>query len=123
MENGSSLDRLETETFTKFHANDDCLVKDRVDSADPHKPRQKSLFCQFFWVYQEENCIRGNVRPVPVMLGDSQLLDLYQLFSLVKEKGGYAEVSRKGLWDSVIVDLGLDLNVLASVKLVYEKYE
>ncbi|KEH42479.1 hypothetical protein MTR_1g069600 [Medicago truncatula] len=39
-----------------------------------------------------------------------------------EEKGGYAAVSRKGLWDSVIVDLGLDLNVLASVKLVYEKY-
>ncbi|RHN80247.1 putative transcription factor & chromatin remodeling ARID family [Medicago truncatula] len=70
----------------------------------------------------QENCSRGTVRPVPVMLGEGQLLDLYQLFALVKEKGGYDAVSRKGLWNSVIVELGLDLRVLASVKLVFDKY-
>ncbi|KEH42664.1 hypothetical protein MTR_1g073430 [Medicago truncatula] len=40
----------------------------------------------------------------------------------VKEKGGYDAVSRKGLWNSVIVELGLDLRVLASVKLGFDKY-
>ncbi|GAU19417.1 hypothetical protein TSUD_76610 [Trifolium subterraneum] len=122
MANGSSLDRLEAKTFTESHGNGDCLIEDCVDSAGHDKAKQKSLFCQIFSVYLKENCSRGNVKPVPVMLGDGQLLDLYQLFSLVKEKGGYDVVSRKGLWDSVIVELGMDICVLASVKLVYDKY-
>ncbi|MCH96921.1 AT-rich interactive domain-containing protein 2-like [Trifolium medium] len=119
MENGSSLDLLEAKTFTESHGNGDCLIEDRVDH---DSAKQKSLFSQQFSVYLEENCSRGNVRPVPVILGDGQLLDLYQLFSLVKEKGGYDAVSRKGLWYSVIIELGLDLHVLASVKLIYDKY-
>ncbi|CAI8619458.1 unnamed protein product [Vicia faba] len=122
MANGSSLDRLEAETFTDFHGNGSCLVEDCVDSTDHDKTKQKSLFCKFFSVYLKENCSRGDVRHVPVMLGDGQLLDLYQLFSLVKKNGGYDVVSRKGLWDSVIVELGLNLHVLASVKLIYDRY-
>ncbi|XP_024636354.2 AT-rich interactive domain-containing protein 2 [Medicago truncatula] len=124
MANGSSLDRPEAETFTEFHKNGGCLVEGRVDSADHDndKAKQKSLFFQLFSAYLKENCSRGNVRPVPVMLGEGQLLDLYQLFALVKEKGGYDAVSRKGLWNSVIVELGLDLRILASVKLVFDKY-
>jgi hypothetical protein len=122
MEDGSSLDCLEAKTFTESHGNDDSLIEDCVDSADHDRDKQKSLFCQNFLVYLKENCTGSNVRPVPVILGDGQLLDLYQLFSLVKEKGGYDVVSRKGLWHSVIVELGLDLHVLASVKLIYYKY-
>ncbi|CAL5214855.1 unnamed protein product [Lathyrus oleraceus] len=122
MANESSLDRVEAETFTDFHGNSSCLVEDRVDSTDHDKTKQKSLFCQFFPVYLKESCSRGNVRHLPVMLGDGQLLDLYQLFSLVKKNGGYDVVSRKGLWDSVIVELGLNLHVLASVKLIYDRY-
>ncbi|XP_058732036.1 AT-rich interactive domain-containing protein 2-like [Vicia villosa] len=122
MANESSLDRVEAETLTDFHGNSSCLVEDRVDSTDHDKTKQKSLFCQFFSVYLKENCSRGNLRPVPVTLGDGQLLDLYHLFSLVKENGGYDAVSRKGLWDFVLVELGLNLHVLALVKLVYEKY-
>ncbi|GAU19420.1 hypothetical protein TSUD_76640 [Trifolium subterraneum] len=122
MENGSSLDRLEAKTFTESHGNGDCLIEDLVDSPDHDSAKQKSLFSQQFSVYLEENCSRDNMRPVPVILGDGQLLDLYQLFSLVKEKGGYDAVSRNGLWYSVITELGLDLHVLASVKLIYDKY-
>ncbi|PNX91793.1 AT-rich interactive domain-containing protein 2-like [Trifolium pratense] len=122
MENESSLDRHEAKTFAESHGNGDCLIEDCVDNPDHDSAKQKSLFSQQFSVYLEENCSRGNVRPVPVILGDGQLLDLYQLFSLVKEKGGYDAVSKKGLWYSVIIELGLDLHVLASVKLVYYKY-
>lgn len=119
---GSSLNCLEPKTFSAFRGNDGCLVEDGVDSADHDKAKQKSLFCQIFSVYVKENGSRGNVRPVPALLGDGQLLDLYQLFSVVKERGGYDAVSRKGLWDSVIAELGLDLQVLSSVKLVYDRY-
>ena len=85
MSNGYFLDRLEAETFTEFHGNGGCLVEARFDSVDHVKGKQKSLFSQFFWVYLKENCSNGNVRHVLVIFGDGQLLDLYQLFSLVKE--------------------------------------
>ncbi|CAL5214859.1 unnamed protein product [Lathyrus oleraceus] len=122
MANGSSLDRVEAETFAEFRGNGGCLVEDRVDSADYDKAKQKSLFCQIFSVYLKEDRSGGNVRPVPVVLGDGRLVDLHQLFSLVKENGGYDVVSRKGLWDSVIVELGLEFHFLASIKLIYDKY-
>lgn len=124
LSNGSSLDCVGIETVTAFNGNGCCLVEDQVqvDSADHDKLKQKCLFYQLFPDYLKENSCRGNVRPVPVLLGDGHLLDLYQLFSLVKERGGYAAVSRKGLWGSVTKDLGLSLRVLSSVKLVYDKY-
>ncbi|KAJ1405991.1 ARID DNA-binding domain [Sesbania bispinosa] len=122
LSNGYSLDCLGVETVGAFHGNGCCLVKDHVDSADHDKAKQKCLFYQLFAVYLKENCSRGNVRPVPVLLGDGQLLDLYKLFYLVKERGGYAVVSRKGLWGYVTKELDLNLQVLASVKLVYDKY-
>jgi len=59
------------------------------------KVHKNLCFLNFFWVYLNENCSKGNVRLVPVILGDGQMLDLYQLFSLVKEKGGYDAISRK----------------------------
>lgn len=120
MANGSSVDRVEAET--DFRGNGGCVLEDRADSCDFDKAKQKSLFCQIFSVYLKEDCSGGNVRPVPVVLGDGRLVDLYQLFSLVKENGGYDDVSRKGLWDSVIVELGLEFHFLASIKLIYDKY-
>ena len=118
--NGSSLDCHEVETFDACNGNDCGRVKDHADNADHDKV--KSLFYKVFPVYLKENCSRGIGRPVPVLLGDGQLVDLYKLFSLVKEIGGYALVSKKGLWGYVTEELGLNHKVLASVKLVYDKY-
>ncbi|TKY60645.1 AT-rich interactive domain-containing protein 2 [Spatholobus suberectus] len=107
--NGSSLDCLGVETVGAFHG------------ADHDKLRQKCLFNQLFPAYLKDNCSKGGVRPVPVLV-DGQRLDLYKLFSLVKERGGYAEVSKKGLWGSVAKELGLNHGVCSSVKLVCDKY-
>ncbi|KAE9597772.1 hypothetical protein Lal_00041437 [Lupinus albus] len=117
--NRSSLDCLGLEADGK---NNDNLVKDHVGNAESDNVKQKNLFYQLIKVYQEVNSPGGIVRPLPVLLGDGQLLDLYKLFSLVKERGGYAAVSRKGSWSFVTKELGLDLQVLASVKLAYDKY-
>ncbi|CAL0313357.1 unnamed protein product [Lupinus luteus] len=117
--NSSSFDCLGLEVVGK---NNDNLVKDRVGNADSDNVRQRNLFCQLLKVYREVNSSGGIVRPVSVLLGDGQALDLYKLFSLVKERGGYAAVSRKGSWGFVTKGLGLDLEVLASVKLAYDKY-
>ncbi|XWS10464.1 hypothetical protein CRYUN_Cryun39dG0082000 [Craigia yunnanensis] len=60
---------------------------------------------------------------MPVMLGiDGQSPDLFKLFLVVREIGGYQFVSGKGLWAFVVKELGLDLDVSASVKSIYAKY-
>ncbi|XP_057496084.1 AT-rich interactive domain-containing protein 1-like isoform X2 [Actinidia eriantha] len=56
------------------------------------------------------------------MLGDGQSVDLFKLYLLVREKGGYERVSRNGLWDLVAEKSGLGSGVGSSVKLVYVKY-
>ncbi|OIW19823.1 hypothetical protein TanjilG_24536 [Lupinus angustifolius] len=71
-------------------------------------------------MYRELN--RDIVWPVLPLLVDGRMLDLYRLFSLVKERGGHAAVSRKESWGFVTKELGFDLRVLASVKVAYGKY-
>ncbi|XP_027342630.1 AT-rich interactive domain-containing protein 2 [Abrus precatorius] len=123
LSNGSSLDCIGVERVFAFHDNDCFLVKDHVDNAaDNDKVKQKCSFYQNFPDYLKDSCSKGFARSVPVGLGNGQLVDLYKLFSLVKERGGYAVVSEKGLWGNVTKQLGLDLELLALVKLVYDKY-
>ncbi|KAI4326930.1 hypothetical protein L6164_019444 [Bauhinia variegata] len=123
--NGSSIDSLEILTAWQGKGcflNLDHLVKDHVGDAKDDKAKEKCLFYQLLLVHIEEISSRGTTRPLPVMLGNGQSLDLYKLFSYVKEKGGYSLVSKKGLWDSVTKKLDLNLEVLASARLIYEKY-
>jgi hypothetical protein len=56
------------------------------------------------------------------MLGSEQTLDLYKLFMVVKDKGGYDVVCKNELWDLVGEEYGLGVKVGSSVKLVYSKY-
>lgn len=113
--NGSPLDCLGLKPLGANYDNGS--VKDHVDDV-----KQKTLFYQLLTVYLKENCSGGIVQHEPVLLGDGQVLDLYKLFSLVKDNGGCAAVSKKGLWGYVTKKLGLDLQVLVSVKVAYGKY-
>ncbi|XP_027352066.1 AT-rich interactive domain-containing protein 1 [Abrus precatorius] len=56
------------------------------------------------------------------MLNDGQPLDLYKLFMVVKEKGGYDAVCKNRLWDLVGEEYGLGVKVGSSVELVYSKH-
>ncbi|KAJ9171404.1 hypothetical protein P3X46_014779 [Hevea brasiliensis] len=58
----------------------------------------------------------------PPMFGDGQSVDLFKLFLIVRQKGGYDAVSNKCLWDVVAEESGLGPNLASSVKLVYAKY-
>ncbi|KAG4135130.1 hypothetical protein ERO13_D08G197620v2 [Gossypium hirsutum] len=71
------------------------------------------LDCLLVRVYQAYATNAGN---------DMQSPDLLKLFLVVREIGGYEFVSKKGLWAFVVKELGLDLEVSASVKLIYAKY-
>ncbi|KAK7369708.1 hypothetical protein VNO80_11751 [Phaseolus coccineus] len=120
--NGPSLDSLGVETVGEFPGNGCCLGEDHVDNGAQHgKLTQKCLFYQLFPLYLKDNCSQAGPRPLLVLV-DGQQLDLYKLFSLVKDRGGYAEVSKNRLWGSVTKELGLNLEVYSPVKLVYAKY-
>ncbi|KAK6285687.1 hypothetical protein POUND7_011866 [Theobroma cacao] len=79
-------------------------------------------FNKFLASFLKEICAQGCFWPLPPMLGDGQPVDLFKLFLVVREKGGYNAVSESGLWDLVAEESGLGLNVASSVKLVYVKY-
>lgn len=97
-------------------------VKDSFDNSDEYKDKLKCLFDQVLSAFLKEMVHKGCRRPVPALLGDGQSLDLFELFWAVRERGGFHKVSENGLWSFVVMDLRLDLCVLASVKLVYSRY-
>lgn len=56
------------------------------------------------------------------MMSRAAPVDLYKLFMVVKEKGGYDAVCKNRLWDLVGEEYGLGVKVGSSVELVYSKY-
>ncbi|KAJ7952278.1 AT-rich interactive domain-containing protein [Quillaja saponaria] len=123
--NGSGLDCFEIGGSCQGNScflTLDHLVNDGSHDSNDYKVKQKRLFYKILSVYLKESSSKGLFRPLPVMLGDGKHLDLYKLFRSVKEKGGFILVSKKGLWATVVEELNLDLEILALVKLTYDKY-
>lgn len=123
--NGSVMDC--GKTIDSFQRNGcgpeiDRDVIDSVDDSGGNNDELKCLFDQVLSTVLKEVVSRGCIRPIPAMLGDGRSLDLFRLFCVVREGGGFHLVSKNGLWDFVLHDLGLDLGVSASVKLIYSKY-
>lgn len=56
------------------------------------------------------------------MLGDGRAIDLFELFFVVRERGGCESVTVKKDWASVSAAIGLDSDVGPSVKLLFFKY-
>ncbi|XP_004300803.1 PREDICTED: AT-rich interactive domain-containing protein 2-like [Fragaria vesca subsp. vesca] len=103
------------------------IVKDGVECVngddDDYKGRLRCTFDQVLSVFIKEIGDRGVVRPVPAIFGDRQHVDLFKLYCVVRDKGGYDLVSKRRLWSHVSKELGLDNGATAaSVKLIYFKY-
>lgn len=82
----------------------------------------QALFDQVLLIFMKEVLGKQCVRPIPAVLGDGRSVDLFKLFCLVKENGGYEWVSDKGLWGLVAEECGLDAGVKTCLKLIYFKY-
>ncbi|XP_055821574.1 AT-rich interactive domain-containing protein 2-like isoform X2 [Solanum dulcamara] len=89
---------------------------------DSGKNRLRSLFDRALAVFLSEKSEKKGVRTLPVLTGSGKPLDLFKLFWIVREKGGYDLVSCKNLWGYVAEHCGLDTGAVASVKLAYAKY-
>ncbi|CAH8272964.1 unnamed protein product [Arabidopsis lyrata] len=102
-----------------FNHSSCSFIDVEIKYVDECEERLKSLFDQALLVFLEEE---GNKRPLPAVLGDGEKVDLFKLFVLVREKGGFESVSRKGLWEVVAEKLGFDCSVAPSLRLIYSKY-
>lgn len=79
-------------------------------------------FDQILGPFLKQICGHDSYRSLPPMLDNGQCVDLFKLFWLVKEKGGYSAVSENVLWNLVAEESGLDSDVGSALKLLYNKY-
>lgn len=86
------------------------------------KDTLKSLFDQGIPIFLREISVGNFARPLPALLSDGQPVNLFQLFSVVKRKGGFSNVLENGLWDSVAEECGFSPAVTSSIRFVYIKY-
>ncbi|KAB1998907.1 hypothetical protein ES319_D12G123000v1 [Gossypium barbadense] len=118
---GSSLDCAKTlEKLEPALVDLDPFSEGLFLKSEPDKIR--FWFNKFLGLFLKEVCAQGCYRPLPPLLADGQPVDLFKLFLVVSENGGYNAVSNSGLWDLVAKESGFDLNVASSLKLVYVKY-
>ncbi|OVA19381.1 ARID/BRIGHT DNA-binding domain [Macleaya cordata] len=90
---------------------------------DGNKDKLRCLFDQILTVFLKEISLSYDIRPVPAMLGDGRRVDLFKLFRVVREKGGYHLVSKKtGLWCLVAEECRFGSEFASAIKLIYIKY-
>lgn len=124
--NGSSLDCADIINGCKGNAcstdaNHEAKDRNAVhESDDDYEVKLRCLFDQVLSVFTNEAASRGCIRPLPALLPDGQSLDLFKLFRVVRNRGGFDLVN--GFWTFVVKELGLDIRASTSVKLIYFKY-
>ncbi|XP_057521374.1 AT-rich interactive domain-containing protein 2 [Amaranthus tricolor] len=104
IENGALIDGCSSEI------DDDCDDKLRC------------LFDQVLMVLLRGVYAKNGSRPIPALLGDGTTVDLFKLFCLVRDRGGFLSVSEDKLWGLIAEKIGLNCNLCASLKLIYYKY-
>lgn len=99
-------------------------VEDGVDDdeSDYYNVRPRYYFDQVLSLFVKEIAETGILRPVPPILGDGKEVDLFKLFRIVRDRGGYDRVSKKRLWAFVAKESGSSPGATAAVKLIYFKY-
>ncbi|KAI3822233.1 hypothetical protein L1987_09820 [Smallanthus sonchifolius] len=83
----------------------------------------RALFDQVLTFFLKEVSVNRKVfRPFPPKLGDGQEADLFKLFLTIRRIGSYEVVSENNLWEFVARECGLEIGLVASLKLIYIKY-
>lgn len=79
----------------------------------------RGVFERVLWLFLTELHSVREGRPVPVILGDGRVVDLFKLYLAVRGRGGYRSVTS---WPSVAEEVGLDSVTVPALKLVYSMY-
>ncbi|XP_060213303.1 AT-rich interactive domain-containing protein 2-like [Lycium barbarum] len=82
----------------------------------------KLLFLEILTIFFKN--VSGTLfyRPLPPMLGNGKSIDLFKLYLIVRQNGGYERVCENMLWGLVANNCGFHLSYGLAVKLVYVKY-
>ncbi|GAB4834435.1 hypothetical protein Ancab_032691 [Ancistrocladus abbreviatus] len=119
LKDGSGVNCVETVSEIDWFDNGDACVKRGVEDSED---KVRELFDQVLMVLLRGVYAKSGVRPIPVLLGDGRAMDLFKLFCLVRERGGFDSVSKEKLWGVIAEKFGLDFRVSGSLKLIYFKY-
>ncbi|KAK1376870.1 AT-rich interactive domain-containing protein 1-like [Heracleum sosnowskyi] len=114
---GFALDSPENVDFSE-----DLVVCSKGSFEGDKKESVECMFNQVVSAFLSERCGGKCFKPLPPMLGNGQAVDLYKLYVVVRDKGGYEFVSENGMWGCVAKECGLSLEFGSCLKLVYVKY-
>lgn len=89
---------------------------------DGCKKKLSCLFDQILGVFLKDVSKSRCFRPLPVVNGNGQEVNLFKLYSIVRRIGGYDAVSRENLWGFVAEQCGFSFVDIAFLKLTYIKY-
>ncbi|XP_019151682.1 PREDICTED: AT-rich interactive domain-containing protein 2-like isoform X1 [Ipomoea nil] len=89
---------------------------------DGCKKKLSCFFDQILGLFLKDVSKNRCFRPLPVMNGNGQEVNLFKLYSLVRRIGGYDAVSRENFWGFVAEQCGFGFGEIAFLKLTYIKY-
>ncbi|XP_077223850.1 AT-rich interactive domain-containing protein 2-like [Tasmannia lanceolata] len=92
------------------------------ESPDPSDDKLRSLFDKILTIFLKVKSQNHEIKPQPAMLGDGRSVDLFNLYQIVRGKGGYDLVAENGCWGLVAEESGLGFEVGSCLKLLYLKY-
>ncbi|XP_042403384.1 AT-rich interactive domain-containing protein 2-like [Zingiber officinale] len=107
------------EILRKLHSVGFCS---RLDVTDAGSETSSALFDRVLSAFLKEANRRGELRPLPAMVGDGRPVDMWKLYCSVRDMGGYDRVSADSGWASVAQALGVESRCGSMVKLVFFKY-
>ncbi|XP_074558535.1 AT-rich interactive domain-containing protein 2-like [Curcuma longa] len=94
----------------------------RLDVTDAGSETSSALFDRVLSGFLKEANRRGELRPLPAMVGDGRPVDMWKLYCSVRDMGGYDRVSAESGWASVAQAVGVESRCGPMVKLVFFKY-
>lgn len=124
LKDGADLNAVEIPEACKHNelsVNPNLYVKYGYDDVDDNG--LKELFDQVLSFFLKEVSVKKNAfRPFPPKLGDGIEADLFKLFLSVRRIGSYELVSENNMWEFVANECGLEIGLVASLKLLYVMY-
>ncbi|KAJ6842844.1 AT-rich interactive domain-containing protein 2 [Iris pallida] len=97
-----------------------CSGLDGPDGGSDKDP--EPLFNRVLVCFLKETSRDQEIRPVPALLGNGRIVDLFKLYREVHENGGWESVTKSSSWMSVSESIGCDRSTGSALKLVYYKY-
>ncbi|KAL5981427.1 hypothetical protein ACLOJK_015487 [Asimina triloba] len=82
----------------------------------------RTYFDQILSLFLKEIFQKDEIQLATLVIGDGQSVDLFKLYWVVRQNGGYDSVTLNQMWGAVALEIGLAPHVAPSVKLIYSKY-